>query len=732
MNFEGIPPELQTYQNWVCWKTVVRNGKPTKPPINPRTGDFADSSDPSTWGTVSEALTFFQKHKNNGIEGVGFEFGKTPSDTSYAGIDLDNCRDPETGYILPWAKEVIDEVNSYTEISPSGTGVHIIAVGALPGRGRKKDDIEMYDSGRYFTFTGRHLAGTFREIKDRDSELKAAYSRYFGEEKTIEQATGVVGVRLDDETVLQKARNAKNGEKFNRLWAGDSTDYHSRSEAHLALCSQLAFWTKDPVQIDGLFRRSGFYEDYKEKWDTRHHANGNTYGKETIRRAIAETPETYNPQKQVAVGTSDEARSSITDHTKVGDVPPASKPTKPDPADPSIFLSVGSLLDIEEPDRPDLWEGEIPQGALVGISGPWGSMKSYLMQAFGLRAAEGVPFLERRLLPVHVFYFDRENPKSVWKRRMVDFAGTTRPERFHMMTLFGPVIPPVFDADGVAFYSKLAELHPGSLFIFDSLVRYYPTGKQTENTEDAIHAMTALKTLTRWGTTVDFLHHPTKTGSDFRGGGDLQAAPDLLFALSHDKRNKRLSLKCTKNRFEEEHTIQIGYEVTPEGGLTFVDLATAEEMKRREETRQRTASVFEIVKELHWKRESIKTRLFEECKKRLNLGRRVIEQIIDNNVDVMWTYTKEGTKHIYAPLCTPPVYTNAEEHKENPLNNEILLSVHAPKIATVHNVHDPSCSCTSCTESFRTVHVYTKGGDSQTQDEDFPPEEDTPDVEVIA
>lgn|GEM_PF-409283 len=272
---------------------------------------------------------------------------------------------------------------------------------------------------------------------------------------------------------------------------------------------------------------------------------------------------------------------------------------KPDPADPSVFVSVSSLLDVEEPNRPDLWEREIPQGSLVGISGQWGSMKSYVMQALGLRAAQGQPFLGRRLVETDVFYFDLENPRSVWKRRLLDLAGQDRPERFHMMPLFGPFPPPVFDTEGIAFYNKLAELHPNALFIFDSLVRFYPGGKQTEGTEDSIHAMTALKGFTRWSTTVSFLHHPTKMGGDFRGGGDLQAAPDLLFTLKHDKKARRLTLECTKNRFDEGHTLQVSYEPTPEGGLVFVDMATAQEMKQRARYRERTAAVLQIIKELY-------------------------------------------------------------------------------------------------------------------------------------
>jgi hypothetical protein len=405
---------------------------------------------------------------------------------------------------------------------------------------------------------------------------------------------------------------------------------------------------------------------------------------------------------------------------------------KPDPADPSIFLSVGSLLDVEEPNRPDLWEGEIPQGALVGISGLWGSMKSYLMQALGLRAAQGLPFLDRRLLLVHVFYFDRENPKSVWRRRLTDLAGQDRPERFHMMTLFGPVIPPAFDTDGVAFYSKLAASHPDSLFIFDSLVRYYPSGKQTENTEDAIHAMTSLKSFTRWGTTVSFLHHPTKSGGDFRGGGDLQAAPDLLFTLTHDKKAKRLKLECTKNRFEEEHMLEVGYEQTPEGGLVFVNMATDEERKRRAEDQERIAAVLEIIKELHPKGESTKRRLIAAGKERLKVGQKTVEHILDNGVDVTWTCTKTSTSYNYAPLYLSVGVHPHGQNTGNRSHDKGNERTSDEKTSSGYTEYTPEESVPAVPPPSRGSTEYTHGATFKNEEPpDFTPKDDLPEVEVI-
>jgi primase-polymerase (primpol)-like protein len=97
--------------------------------------------------------------KEHGYGGIGFVF--TPED-DLCGVDLDGCLDPETGEIEGWAQEIIEELDSYTEISPSGTGVHVLVRGTLPAGRNRKGRFEAYDRGRYFTVTGRHLAGTPR------------------------------------------------------------------------------------------------------------------------------------------------------------------------------------------------------------------------------------------------------------------------------------------------------------------------------------------------------------------------------------------------------------------------------------------------------------------------------------------------------------------------------------------------------------------------------------------
>jgi primase-polymerase (primpol)-like protein len=169
---------IRDLRQWLCWRIEDRDGKPTKVPYDPSTGEKAESTNPKTWTSYEKARGACRDH---GYEGIGFVF--TPED-DLCGVDLDRCLDPETGEIEGWVQEVIGELNSYTEISPSGTGVHILVRGELPAGRNRKGRFEAYDRGRYFTVTGKHLAGTPQTIERRQEELQSVVYRVSGEEST--------------------------------------------------------------------------------------------------------------------------------------------------------------------------------------------------------------------------------------------------------------------------------------------------------------------------------------------------------------------------------------------------------------------------------------------------------------------------------------------------------------------------------------------------------------------
>ncbi len=292
INLAAIPKELQQFPNWVNWRYEVHDGKRTKIPINPKTGGKAKCNDPATWAKFSEAVEYWKAHKDE-IAGIGFALMNSP----YSGLDLDDCRDPHTRAIEPWAAEIVDEMKSYSEVTPSGKGLRILVRGDLPPGGRRRGKIEMYDTGRFFTITGRHLKGTPTSIKYRQKGLKKLHAKIFGvKSKKPAPAQGLNSMgqksrSLTDSELIEKAKQSSKGMEFYSLWVGDWSDYYSHSEADFQLCCMLAFWTgKDPERMDRLFRQSGLMRD---KWDE---MRGNkTYGEWTIQKAIEMTRTVYSP-----------------------------------------------------------------------------------------------------------------------------------------------------------------------------------------------------------------------------------------------------------------------------------------------------------------------------------------------------------------------------------------------------------------------------------------------------
>ena len=247
--------KLKQLNQWICWKEMIIDNKPTKVPMS-ISGKKASTTDPSTWSSYGEALS--HNASNVKVDGIGFVF--TVNDP-FCGIDLDKCRNPDTGEIEGWAQTIIQSFDSYTEVSPSGGGIHIIVAGRKHGAKSRKEHIEIYDTVRYFTVTENILNGA-NEVKDCQKQLDVLYDNLFPHPPPRKP---IVEISLDDSALIEKAKNAKNGAKFTELWNGDISGYDSQSEADLALCSLLAFWADgDRDRIDMLFRQSGLY---REKWD---------------------------------------------------------------------------------------------------------------------------------------------------------------------------------------------------------------------------------------------------------------------------------------------------------------------------------------------------------------------------------------------------------------------------------------------------------------------------------
>lgn len=275
-DYSNIPDELKGCRNWVCW-----TGE-SKIPLNPHTGRNAASNNSETWGSFDEAIEACDRYN---FDGIGFVF----SGGKYFGVDLDHCIDK-----VDFCDEFTETLQSYAEISKSGSGLHIICKGQLPDGARRRNGVEMYSSGRYFICTGKLYNPKYKTVVDCTDSIKVLHSKYLPSEAPRVEPRSYSHVDLDDQEVIDKARSCQSGSLFNMLYQGNWQGvYSSQSEADLALCNHLAFWTqKNTAQMDRLFRASGLY---RTKWDEKR--GGKTYGAITIGKACANCIDVYDPNK---------------------------------------------------------------------------------------------------------------------------------------------------------------------------------------------------------------------------------------------------------------------------------------------------------------------------------------------------------------------------------------------------------------------------------------------------
>ncbi len=290
-----FPEQLILIPQWVLYKKEIRGGRLTKVPYQPN-GFKAESTNPATWSDCQTAMSAYLH--DSSFDGIGFVF--TENDP-YVGIDLDKCRDPATGDVEPWASKILNDIDTYTELSPSGKGFHLIGKAKLPAKGRRKNRIEMYESGRYFTVTGDQYEDTATGVNDIQADLSTLHANVFGAtskpsksanpsaSKVVKLVAMPVAVAplAEDQVVVDAILVSSDAATFKQFMAGSwaSMGYPSQSEGDLALAGLLArHCGAHPDQIDRMFRSTGMMRD---KWDEQRGTN--TYGEMTIAKALEGT-----------------------------------------------------------------------------------------------------------------------------------------------------------------------------------------------------------------------------------------------------------------------------------------------------------------------------------------------------------------------------------------------------------------------------------------------------------
>lgn len=495
-----IPAELRLLPHWVGWRHQRRDGRMTKIPyVLGENGRKARANDPTTWRGFDAAEAFGPQY-----DGIGFELLKGGG---FSAVDLDLCRDRQTGAIAAWAREIVRRFNSYTEITPSQEGLRIFCRGTLAdGEGWRNKRLgaarpdghtagcEVYSDGKYLTVTGQHLDGTPETVNDAQAALDwlQANPPTLKVNPTLTAHTVTEG-RLTDEELVKKACASAHGDEFARLWAGDTSMHGGDdSRADAALCSRLAFWTDgDAARMERLFRKSALY---RPKWEERRNAAGDTYGDITLRKALA-LHLAHAPQAGVA-GTVSPPRTSVA-------------------ALPDVFTADElQAMRLAPPDHPV--PGLIQKGLMILGGKPKVGKSWFILNVCIAVASGGVALGKIEVTSGDVLYLALEDTQRRLQDRMQRVLGDRPwPPRLTLAIRW----PRMDDAAWLERMVAWLEAHPGRrMVVVDTLQKFRPPrGKGGNLYEEDYAHLTPLKELAdAYGVALVVVHHLRKLndGSD--------------------------------------------------------------------------------------------------------------------------------------------------------------------------------------------------------------------------
>ena len=506
MNLDTIPASLRETGLFCCWKYEKRGGRITKVPYNPRTGNRANSTNPATFAPLSEALEAVGDYDGIGI-GVFGDLGA---------IDIDHCIS-DNGELSEMAVDIMEAMQAYTEYSPSGKGLRLLfhATGFEYDKdryyiNRQKIGLEVYIAGntnKYVTVTGNTLTPGV-DLEERGEHLAAVLEKYMVRPRASKQKP-TPPLTPADRDLLNRAKRSKRGVEFSNLWAGDGVAHESHSEADIALCNMLAFWTnRNPVQMDRLFRNSGLM---RPKWDEIH--GPDTYGNITIQNAIDTATECYGDKS---------AKPPIVQHLEI--------------------ISARDLQKANLPPVKFLVEEMLPEGtSLLTAASKIG--KSWMVLHLALCIAAGEPFMGHKTQQCGVLYLALEDSLNRLQDRMNKILqGKPAPEQFYFSTK-----APDMDHGLLDMLDEHLEQHPETkLIIIDTLQKVRGqaiSSKEHQYAQDYREMGNIKAHMDEKGVSVMFVHHNRKMKDDddpfnmISGTNAIMGAADTIWTITKAKRD---------------------------------------------------------------------------------------------------------------------------------------------------------------------------------------------------
>jgi len=452
----SYPDELVVSPHWVTWRYMRRDGRLNKTPLHADGSPIELGAPHARWGGRFDVA--FGTVETGLADGVGYVVLR---DDPYSPIDIDHCRDRETGALTPAAAALVREFDSYTEITPSEEGVRIWIRGRKPPGRSRTGDIEIYDSLRYFTVTGAHLAGTPRFIRNRQPELDALHARLFPPDIVRSSTPRELFVHSkphSDEDLI--ARIARRSRALYRLLSGSVRGYASPSEAMRGLLSRLSEYTQDPAQLARLAQASGLWSETKWARLADHEIadaiayrarRGDVYDPDDVEAQFIEDLEKERKRRRV--------RRTI-DAEEISSRPPAP------------IVSAAEFLASSEPDPAWLIEDLLYEDSSVLFPAVAKAGKTTFLINLIRSLTSGDPFLGEFAVssPMVVTYCNLEMSPGLMRKWLRDLR-LSHPSRLRIANWRG--CPPNLSLPEVR-QSLIAELRGSQVWIVDTWSKLFP------------------------------------------------------------------------------------------------------------------------------------------------------------------------------------------------------------------------------------------------------------------
>ena len=524
----SIPAELAALPQWVCWGAP---GKARKCPYDPRTGYPAKAGQPDTWASFAAAVAAVNAGH---YEGIGFEFNG-----GIVGVDFDHCL--QDGKLDPWTAAWVERFNSYTEISPSGTGLHIVCKGRLPGEAIKRPRAELYDRGRYFTMTGRRWGGGTPPVREAQDAVSALYEELQTEARNFQgrptEACVAPALRPNGKDYL--SIGLQHDGIFRALWEGARPNGNESAD-DIALMNKLAYWCScDPEWMKAAFLASphaaGKDEAHKKK------LGREDYLKRTIDRAVQDCPETAAGRDSAY--QLDRARRDFV--PAGGDVFGRQTPQDAKGKAGPLLVPVAK---VEARQASYLITPYLPRGMLAIMGGISGVGKTFLVLSWAAAVSNGrrLPF-QKYFDPAppagYVYYFTQENDPNIVIRPRLDLLGANM-DKILIQAQSGAAYEPLTLND--PRLEEAAKEYPPALVIFDPIQSYLGAGVEMNKANEVRPILDGLGDFAkRHNCTVVLVSHMSKPGMGntsaldrLLGSSDFRNAARSIIVVGHDPEDK--------------------------------------------------------------------------------------------------------------------------------------------------------------------------------------------------